>query len=141
MLSAEHWRLFCERAIERPELLSDPRFDTLEGRAEHRDELEPILEAVFREREAEAWVERLEAVRIPCGLVREFHEVMEHPQLAFNRLVTEVDSPVGVIPIIGSPILLDGHRADLGPVPALGEHTREVLEELGLSGDELAALL
>jgi crotonobetainyl-CoA:carnitine CoA-transferase CaiB-like acyl-CoA transferase len=141
VLSAEHWRLFCEQVIERPELLSDTRFDTLEGRAEHRDELEPIVEAVFREREAEAWVERLEGVRIPCGLVREFHEVMEHPQLAFNRLVTEVDSPVGVIPIIGSPILLDGHRADLGPVPGLGEHTREVLEELGLSGDELAALL
>ncbi len=141
VLSADHWRLLCEQVIERPELLVDQRFDTLEGRAEHRDELEPILEAVFREREAEEWVERLEAVRLPCGLVREFHEVMEHPQLAFNRLVTEVDSPVGAIPIIGSPILLDGRRADLGPVPGLGEHTREVLEELGLSAEELAPLL
>ncbi len=141
VLSAEHWRLFCERVVERPELLHDPRFDTLEGRAAHRDELEPALEAIFREREAEEWVERLEEVQIPCGLVREFGEVMEHPQLAVNRLVTEIGSPVGPIPTIGNPILLDGERTPLGPVPALGEHTREVLAEAGLTDEEIAALL
>lgn len=140
VLSAEHWRLFCERVVDRPELLADPRFDTLEGRAEHRDELEPVLEAIFRGREAEEWVEALEAVEIPCGLVREFGEVMEHPQLAANGLVTEVGSPVGAIPVIGNPILVDGQRTDLGPVPGLGEHTREVLAEAGLSGEELDAL-
>jgi itaconate CoA-transferase len=62
-----------------------------------------------------------------------------HPQLAHNRLVTEIGSPVGAIPTIGSPVELDGDRPELGPVPGLGQHTREVLEELGLSESELRA--
>jgi crotonobetainyl-CoA:carnitine CoA-transferase CaiB-like acyl-CoA transferase len=123
--------------VERPDLLADPRYDTMEGRAAHREELEPELDRIFAEREAEEWVDRLERVRIPCGLVREFREVMEHPQLEHNRLVTQVDSPVGVIPVIGSPILVHGDRPELGPVPALGQHTREVLAEAGLSEAEI----
>jgi itaconate CoA-transferase len=139
VLSAEHWRLFCEQVIERPDLLEDERFSTMEGRAAHRDELEPELERIFRDREAEEWVERLETVQIPCGLVREFPEVMQHPQLAVNGLVTEIGSPAGRIPTIGNPIMLDGRRTELGPVPALGEHTREVLAAAGLDDDEITA--
>jgi crotonobetainyl-CoA:carnitine CoA-transferase CaiB-like acyl-CoA transferase len=137
VLSPEHWEAFCLRVVERPDLLADPRYDTMEGRAAHREELEPELDRIFAEREAEEWVDRLERVRIPCGLVREFREVMEHPQLEHNRLVTQVDSPVGVIPVIGSPILVHGDRPELGPVPALGQHTREVLAEAGLSEAEI----
>jgi crotonobetainyl-CoA:carnitine CoA-transferase CaiB-like acyl-CoA transferase len=65
---------------------------------------------------------------------------MEHPQLAHNRLVTEIGSPAGPIPTIGSPIALGGDRPELGPVPGLGEHTREVLAGLGLSEAEIAAV-
>ncbi len=83
---------------------------------------------------------KLERVEIPCGLVREFREVMEHPQLAYNGLVTEVGSPVGTIPTIGSAIALGGDRPELGAVPALGEHTDEVLAELGLSEAEIRAV-
>lgn len=141
VLSPEHWRAFCLEVIGRPDLLEDERYDTMEGRAAHRAELEPLLEELFAEREAEEWVERLERAGIPCGLVREFREVMEHPQLEHNHLVARIGSPVGVIPTIGSPIVLDGDRPELGPVPALGEHTREVLAELGLSATEIDVLM
>jgi crotonobetainyl-CoA:carnitine CoA-transferase CaiB-like acyl-CoA transferase len=141
VLSPEHWEAFCRDVVERPDLLDDPRYDSMEGRVAHRAELEPLLEEAFAGREAEDWVERLERAGIPCGLVREFREVMEHPQLAFNHLVTSVRSPVGELPTIGSPILLDGDRPELGPLPALGEHTREVLVEAGLSEAEVEAVL
>jgi crotonobetainyl-CoA:carnitine CoA-transferase CaiB-like acyl-CoA transferase len=59
-------------------------------------------------------------------------DVAEHPQLAHNRLVVEVDSPAGPIPVVGSPFLVDGERGPSGPVPGLGQHTEEVLRELGL---------
>jgi len=141
VLSPEHWSAFCLEVVERPDLLDDARYDTMEGRVAHRGELEPELERVFGEREAEEWVERLEHAGIPCGLVREFREVMEHPQLEHNHLVAQVGSPVGVIPVIGSPILLDGDRPELGPIPGLGEHTREVLAEAGLSEPEIDAVV
>jgi itaconate CoA-transferase len=140
VLSPEHWRVFCLDVVELPDLLEDARYETMEGRAAHREELEQALEGAFAAREAEEWVERLERAGIPCGLVREFAEVMEHPQLAHGGLVTRVGSPAGVIPTIGSPIGLGGDRPELGPVPALGEHTREVLSEAGLADEEIAAL-
>lgn len=133
VLSPEHWRDFCLAVIERPHLYADERYATMEGRVANRAELEPAVEAVFRTRTAGEWLERLERAGIPCGAVNELPDVMAHPQLAHNRLVTEVGSPVGPIPTIGSPIGIDGARPELGPVPALGEHTREVLEELGLA--------
>lgn len=140
VLSAEHWKSFCVDVIERPALWHDVRYTTMESRVSHRAELEPLLEDIFAERTPEEWVERLEMAGIPCGLVREFDDVMRHPQLAHNGLVTEVGSPVGVIPTIGSPIELEGSRPRLGSVPALGEHTREVLAEVGLSEEELEAV-
>jgi crotonobetainyl-CoA:carnitine CoA-transferase CaiB-like acyl-CoA transferase len=141
VLSPEHWRAFCLDVVDRPAWLDDARYDTMEGRVAHRAELEPMLEELFRGLEPEAWVERLEGAGIPCGLVREFGEVMEHPQLAHNRLVTEIGSPAGPIPTIGSPIALGGDRPELGPVPGLGEHTRAVLADAGLDAEEIAAIV
>jgi crotonobetainyl-CoA:carnitine CoA-transferase CaiB-like acyl-CoA transferase len=132
VLSGDHWRSLCLEVIDRPDLLADARFETNESRVEHRDELEPALERAFSTLPAGNWLERLEAARIPCGAVNEVSDVAEHPQLAHNRLVVEVGSPAGPLPVIGSPFLVDGERPPSGPVPALGEHTDEILRELGL---------
>jgi itaconate CoA-transferase len=77
-------------------------------------------------------MERLSAAGIPCGAVNDLGAVMEHPQLAHNDLVAEVQSPAGAIPTIGNPFLVGRERPGLGAVPALGEHTAEVLRELGI---------
>jgi itaconate CoA-transferase len=141
VLSAEHWRSLCADVIERPELAEDERYATNEGRVAHRRELEPLLEDVFRERDAAEWTARLEKAEIPCGRVNGIAEVMEHPQLAHNRLVTEIGSPAGRIQTIGSAIAMGDDRPELGPVPGLGEHTREVLTELGLAEAEIDELV
>jgi len=132
VLSPEHWRALCLDVLARPDLHDDGRFSSNEGRVEHRDQLEPELEREFAARTASEWLERLRAARIPCGAVNDLAAVMEHPQLAHNGLVTEVGSSAGTIPTIGSPFLVGRERAGLGAVPALGEHTGEVLRELGI---------
>jgi itaconate CoA-transferase len=132
VLSPEHWRALCLDVLARPDLHEDGRFSSNEGRVEHRDELEPELEREFRARPASEWLERLRAARIPCGAVNDLGAVMEHPQLAHSGLVTDVASPAGSIPTIGNPFLVGGARGRLGAVPALGEHTGEVLRELGI---------
>jgi itaconate CoA-transferase len=132
VLSPDHWRALCEEVLGQPALLADERYAANEGRVAHRDELEPLLEAAFAARPAAEWLTRLETARIPCGAVNDVRDVVEHPQLAHNGLVVEVDSPAGPIPVVGSPFLVDGERPPSGGVPALGEHTAEVLAELGL---------
>jgi crotonobetainyl-CoA:carnitine CoA-transferase CaiB-like acyl-CoA transferase len=122
VLSSAHWRALCEDVLDRKDLLGDERFATNEKRVSHRSELEAALEKELGARSAADWLERLEAARVPCGAVNDLRGVMEHPQLAHNRLVVEVGSPVGPILAIGNPFLVDGARPAVGPVPALGEH-------------------
>ena len=132
VLSDEHWRAFALEVVDRPDLHADERFGSNEARVAHRDHLEPELVRAFAARPADEWLERLQAARIPCGAVNAIPEVMEHPQLAHNRLVVDVGSPAGPIPTVGNPFLVGGERPGLGPVPGLGEHTAEVLRELGV---------
>jgi crotonobetainyl-CoA:carnitine CoA-transferase CaiB-like acyl-CoA transferase len=134
VLSAEHWRVLCTEVLEQPDLAADERFATNEARVEHRGELEPILERSFAARPAEEWIDRLERAGVPCGHVNDLAGVMDHPQLAHNRLVDEVASPVGPLPTIGPPFLVDGERPPSGAVPGLGEHTDSVLGSREPSG-------
>ena len=126
VLSAEHWRALCG-VLGRVDLEADERYATNEGRVGYRAELEPDLERAFATRTADEWVERLEAAGVPCGRVNDVGAVMEHPQLAHNRLVAEVDSPAGPLAVVGSPFLVDGVRPPAGAVPGLGEHTADIL--------------
>ena len=121
VLSDAHWRALCTDVLGRPDLLDDERYATNESRVAHRAELEPELEAVFATRPAADWLERLRAVGIPCGAVNDLEAVMRHPQLEHNKLIAEIDSPMGPIPTVGNPFLVDGVRPGLGPVPGLGE--------------------
>ena len=132
VLSEEHWRAFTHDVVDRPDLHADERFASNESRVAHREHLEPELMRAFSASGAEEWLGRLQAAQIPCGAVNAIPEVMEHPQLAHNQLVVEVDSPAGPIPTVGNPFLIGGVRPGLGAVPGLGEHTAEMLRELGV---------
>jgi crotonobetainyl-CoA:carnitine CoA-transferase CaiB-like acyl-CoA transferase len=132
VLSDDHWRAFTREVLDRPDLHEDVRFSSNELRVEHRQELEPELVRAFAARGADEWLNRLRAGGIPSGAVNTIPEVMEHPQLAHNRLITEVGSPAGDLPTVGNPFLVGGARPGLGAVPGLGEHTGEVLAELGI---------
>ncbi|HWO71292.1 MAG TPA: CoA transferase [Actinomycetota bacterium] len=133
VLAAGNDRLFertCE-AIGHPELARDPRFATNEARVRHREELVPILAEVFRSRPAADWLQALAARSVPAALIRRIDEVFDSAE---GRAMVEVvrDPARGELRLVASPIALDGARLPLRrPPPLLGEHTEEVLGELG----------
>ena len=124
------FRALCS-ALGLEELLEDDRFRTNAARVEHREELVPILQERFRERAAEDWLPALDAAGVPAGKVRSVPDALAAAAAAGRPATVTVDHPTaGPLDLVGSPIW-GVTRADPSPPPLLGEHTAEVLGELG----------
>jgi crotonobetainyl-CoA:carnitine CoA-transferase CaiB-like acyl-CoA transferase len=121
-------------------LPEDTRFATNAGRVEHRRELIPLLEERFRERPAEDWLSELEAAGVPSGKVRSVPDALAAAAAAGRPATMNVEHPTaGSLDLVGSPIW-GATRAEATPPPLLGEHTAEVLAELGRSAEEIEQL-
>jgi formyl-CoA transferase len=137
-----HFPPFC-RAVGRPDLIEDPRFAALEERNAHMPELIAILDEVFAERDLEYWQAAFEEHDVSYTLVADHEEVASDPQLEANRVFVELDHPeYGRLRTINTPLSLDGEeKVTPRPAPELGEHTREVLTNLGYSSEKIDDLL
>jgi crotonobetainyl-CoA:carnitine CoA-transferase CaiB-like acyl-CoA transferase len=136
------YRKFCE-AAGRPELASDPRFETNGKRVENRVELTRLLGEIFRKRSKKDWVALLDAAGVPNGPINDIAQVFAEPQVQARGVKIEVEHPVaGKLPMVASPMRFSAtpleHRT---PPPLLGEHTEEILRGvLGMSVEEVARL-
>jgi len=138
--TAQDWEIFCRQVIERSDLLEDARFKTSEARRKNRAALEELIEKIFLERPHEEWLRRLRDSRLPYGEVKGVAEVLAHPQVIARKLIREMESPVGRVPVVGSPLRLSDSPARLDPIPALGEDTVPILRELGYDEAEIEKL-
>ncbi len=140
-VSDREWQGFA-RAAQRPELVEDARFATSTARMKNWDERLDVMGEVFRTDTTAHWLERLTAEQVPCAPILECHELLTDPQIAANELIEEVDHPqVGRIRHIRPAARFDRTAARVrGFAPTLGQHTDEVLAEIGLQESELAAL-
>jgi crotonobetainyl-CoA:carnitine CoA-transferase CaiB-like acyl-CoA transferase len=129
-------------ALERNDLLTDPRFATNPARVERRAEVVGVLSEIFEAKPVDHWITLLEAHDIPTCRVQRLEEILAHPQIAENGLVVRhSDARRGDIGILGPLLHMSGTpTAFTRPAPCLGEHTDDVLHEYGLSDGEIAEL-
>ena len=136
----QDWEIFCRQVIERADLLEDARFKTSEARRKNRAALEELIEKIFLERSHDEWLRRLRESRLPYGEVKGVAQVLAHPQVIARKLIREVESPVGRVPVVGSPLRLSDSPARFDPIPALGQDTVSILRELGYDDGEIEKL-
>ena len=141
ILNPEQYEKFC-RALDDEELISEPRFATNEARVANHPDFKARIEAAMAKRTVNEWVEHLVAVGIAAGPIYEFDQVFEDAQVRHMGMVRDVDQPgLGSVRMLGFPFAVGGSRPPVRrPAPRLGEHTREVLGELGISTSEIDRL-
>jgi itaconate CoA-transferase len=134
------WAAFCDTVCGHPEWETDVRFNTSAQRRINRDVLEAMIEEAFSALTRAEVERRLEIADIPFGAVNEVAEFVAHPQLAARDRWREVGSPAGPLRAIVPPIDLEGMPPRMEPIPDVGDHTNEVLGELGYNAREMARL-
>ncbi len=136
------WQLLCG-LLGLPELIGDERFATSPRRTARHAELEPILEAAFRQRPTGEWLEELGALGIPCGPINTIPQVVADEQVREREMIREVTHPrAGTIPIANTPFRMSRSDSGIkGPPPDFGSDTAAVLGDLlGLSPADVADL-
>ncbi|MCY1523664.1 Acetyl-CoA:oxalate CoA-transferase [compost metagenome] len=136
------FRKFCEVAGHR-EWADDPRFTTNKARVAHRAELIPMIRQATVFKTTAEWVAALEEVGVPCGPINDLAAVFADPQVQARGLRVELDHPLaGVVPQVASPLRLSETPVEYRmPPPLLGEHTRDVLQQvLGLTAEQVDVL-
>jgi len=141
ILNPDQYGKFCT-ALGDEALVTEPRFATNEARIANHPDFKARVEAALARRPVAEWVERLIAAGIAAGPIYEFDQVFEDPQVRHAGMVREVDQPgLGAVRMLGFPFAIGGRRPPVRrPAPRLGQHTREVLGELGISAGEVDRL-
>ncbi|MGW4068783.1 CaiB/BaiF CoA transferase family protein [Nocardia grenadensis] len=139
----EQFEVLCD-VLDRPELVTDPRFVTREDRKRNRDVLRAELEVALKTKSAAEWDEILLDTGVPAAPVVSVPTALRSAQIAYRGLVSTVESPSaagGTVQVLGLPTHIDGHAVSpVSPPPTLGQHTDEVLAETGFSDADIARL-
>ncbi len=142
MTNAQHyWPTFC-RAIHRPELENNPKFATFNSRQDHAEELVKIIEDIFVTKTYDEWIKILSKHKLVWSPVRTPLEVTLDEQAIVNDFFTEWNHPdYGNINVLNNPIKLSKTPAGIKcKAPELGEHTEQLLKELGYAADDILTL-
>ncbi len=137
--NAREWTRFCRDVLRRADLADDDRFTTNTRRVQHRSALHAAIESGFAALTTGDVIARLEAARIAWARLNSVGGFLDHPQLAGRDCWREIGSPAGPLRAMIPPVRIDGVEPAMGDVPALGQHTDAILDELGVGRDTIAA--
>ena len=137
------WRAFVEKVVEQPHWLEDERFARNPLRVKHADALQEMIEAIFITQPTAHWVEKLDAAGVPGGPVYTYDQTLSDPQVRHRRMVHDIDHPkIGAMKTLGLPVKSSGDLTQIRrPAPLHGQHTEEVLREVGYSDSQVRGLL
>jgi len=135
------WERFAE-AMGAPEWIQDERSKTKTARSVHRDWLNAQIEKRLQSNTSDYWIEKLNEAGVACGRINNLKEVFEEPQVKHLGILKKVTSKhLGEQVLMGQPVTLSRTPHSIArAAPKRGEHTEEILGELGYSGDELKQL-
>lgn len=119
------WKNLCSKALQKAELIDDPRFDTNENRVKNRPQLNQEVGAVFQSCSRNEMTSRLSEARIAFGSLNSVADLISHPQI--ERM--SVDSPAGPVNLVASPVQFSGVSPTYKSIPGLGEHSEKIRAE------------
>lgn len=134
------WKRFCEIVLARPELATDPRFDSNTRRVQNRVSLHEAIDETFSTLSTAHVIELLDSAQIANARMNSPEEFWSHPQLTARDRWRNIDSPVGQLAALLPPITMDDVQLTMAPVPGLGEHTGSILGELGYDAQFITML-
>jgi crotonobetainyl-CoA:carnitine CoA-transferase CaiB-like acyl-CoA transferase len=137
------WRAFVTQVVEKPEWLEDPRFEKNPLRVKNADALQELIEGVLTTQSTAHWVEKLDAAGVPGGPVYTYEQTLSDPQVQHRRMVYDIDHPkIGAMKTLGLPLKSNGDLTQIRkPAPLHGQHTEEVLREIGYDDSKVRGLL
>jgi formyl-CoA transferase len=137
----EQWLDLCD-VVGVPELKEDPRFKERDTRKKNRKLLTPLIEEKLKQKETVCWAEALNAKGIPSGEILSLEAALSQPQIKHRKTLKTVNAPgIGDIPLFNLTAKFDKTTAEVEtPPPALGQHTQELLKELGYSDEQMKTL-